>query len=285
MGVYAVDFTSATHGLRQRNGKEEPMNIYDDRYYCYMPGAQVRHALSEVVVLDALMPVLGVEGKPAQLKRMPADQKLDAIEERIAHLRRAKMSLFRDVEPAEIVAACIFREFGNSKGGSLFHAVKQEKQLAKPVALWLRERKKAEPYGEVPMGTKRIDVMGHRKGGFFSSEVIIAVELKNELEQLKRGLDQMATFSEYASEVYLACTPYMAASYLNKHAESPSVTHWDPEALNNKLKKFGFGLLLVAPTAPDPVVEVFPPRSGAPSAKKLKETLSIIENRRKDILL
>jgi hypothetical protein len=227
-----------------------------------------------------LMELLEVPGKPAQLKRLSAAEKLSAVEHQVEHLRKTRTSLWYRVEPAEIVAATIFRGFrgGTSRTPKVFGAVKTESALKKPVAAWLRQAKKADVYGEIPMGTKRVDVMGHRKEGMiFSSDVIVAVELKNEIEQLKRGLDQMTTFGTYAHEVYLACTRYMAAEYLSRHADAKNVHHWDPDVLNDKLRQLGFGLLLVDG---DDVDEIIPPVRRSPDAKKVKEVLAVVDDRK-----
>ena len=57
------------------------------------------------------------------------------------------------------------------------------------------------------------------------------MELKNSEAQLRRGLDQMTAFAEYVNEVWLACTPLMAAEYLHKHTASKTVRRWDPEVV------------------------------------------------------
>jgi hypothetical protein len=257
------------------------MNILDDKFYCYLPGSYLKAILTDAGVLDWLMESVGVQGKPAQLKRLPYDEKMAAIEHQITHMRKTKTSLWFGVDAAEIVAATIFRDLDSKAVAKAFCAVRQEKLLAKPVAAWLRQEKKVDVFAEVPMGTKRIDVMGHRKDGIvFKSDFVVAVELKNELEQFKRGLDQMTTFSSYANEVYLACTPYLAAEYLSKHADARNVHHWDAGALNSKLEQLGFGLLLVQGVKDITVAEVLPPRGRSPDEKKLKEVLAVIEDRR-----
>ncbi len=55
----------------------------------------------------------------------------------------------------------------------------------------------------------------------------------------------MTTYADYAHEVYLACTPAMAAEYLRKHADSREAKRWDREAFDRKLQKLGVGMLLV----------------------------------------
>ncbi|MDC0748992.1 hypothetical protein [Polyangium mundeleinium] len=71
----------------------------------------------------------------------------------------------------------------------------------------------------------------------------------------------------------------MAPKYLDKHANARNVHHWDPEVLNNKLKRFGFGLLLVTGiTAEDlHVEELIRPRNNTPNAKKRKELLAELD--------
>jgi hypothetical protein len=94
---------------------------------------------------------------------------------------------------------------------------------------------------------------------------------------MKRGLDQMTTFAEYSHEVYMACTPDLAAQYLFKHANARSVRHWDPDVLDNKLERFGFGLLLVAGTFGVHVVRKL--RAQYPKPEKIKELMDTLHAR------
>jgi len=89
------------------------------------------------------------------------------------------------------------------------------------------------------------------------------VELKNSEAQLRRGLDQMTAFAEYVNEVWLACTPLMAAEYLHKHTASKTVRRWDPEVLNRKVSEFGSGLLIVADSGGRVIEAVVPSRMNA----------------------
>src|SRR5260370_13484779 len=89
-----------------------------------------------------------------------------------------------------------------------------------------------------------VDVLGHKKG-FLSGNRLLSIELKNEVGQFERALDQMTTFRQYTQLTYLACTPTMAADYLDRHAEARGVKQWDSAVFKNKLESFGFGLLLV----------------------------------------
>jgi hypothetical protein len=89
------------------------------------------------------------------------------------------------------------------------------------------------------------DLVGYRPGGVFRSELIWAVELKNDLAQLDRAFAQLATYRMYSTRIYFACTPELAATCLTRHLQAKEVQRWDPLALEDKLKPLGCGLLLV----------------------------------------
>jgi hypothetical protein len=238
--------------------------------FCYLPKEVLDDALQDPKVLDGLMLYLGAPGKSvAALKRLTPAEKLKAINHQVAHLRNTQTSEWYGVDTSEVLAAAIFSAPHIRDGvvSDYFAGVSRESELLTPVASWLRERG-YEAYPEVPLGTKRIDVLGCRKKGFFSAERIIGVELKNELSQLGRALDQMTTFREYSHVVYIACTPFFAAEYLVKHVSARGVHHWDPLALKRKLQTFGFGMLLVED---DEVTEVLAPVERTPDERKAVE--------------
>lgn len=252
------------------------MRIDESKYYCYLPGTFLRACLEEHEMLDGLIKILEIPAKPAQLRTLSIVDKRESMTQHVAHLAKLKTSQWYGVELPEILAAHMM-SFRDRKGSPLLFApVKKEADLLAPVAAWLSARGGFDVFKEVPMGTKRVDVLGYRKGGFFRGDLAIAVELKNDIEQLKRGLDQMSTFSDYAHQVYLACTPLMAAQYLFKHAEARNVGHWDPEVLNNKLRKVGIGLLLVRDKD---VEELITPRESTPKEKKFHEVLAQLNAR------
>jgi hypothetical protein len=224
------------------------MRIEKDCIYCYLDGGALDEALQDRKVLDALLDVLQVPGKPATLRALSAKDKRREIENQVEHYRGTKTSLWHDVDPAEVVAASIWRSrLGNRYVMSeLFCGVSKEADLLEPASAWL-EAAGLVVHAEVPMGRCRADVVGHHAAAMLGLRParVVAVELKNDLNQLKRGLDQMVTFRDYAHEVYLACTPALAAEYLDAHAEARGVQRWDSDVLDRKLEQFGFGLLLV----------------------------------------
>lgn len=255
----------------------------DRTRFCFLRIPDLEKALENPRVLDALIKQLEVPGKPGVLRAMSEREKLAAIEHQIETYRRAPTSVWRDVNPAEVLAASIFRATlsGNLPmkiGSEMWRSVKTEAALAAPVARWLKGYK-LKTYSEVPLGTKRADVLAYREGSLLSltETLCVVVELKNEYEQLKRGLDQMTTFAQYGHETYLACTPYFAAEYLDRHSEGAKVKHWDPNVLHEKVKAFGFGLLVVEG---DEVCEVIKPERRTPSESKLEQVRFALKSAR-----
>lgn len=241
----------------------------DTARFCYLRAAALDEAIGDERIVDGLVKQLEVPGKPAVLKAMSAREKLAAVEHQIETFRSSPTSIWRGVNPAEVLAASIFRAslggaLPQKVGTGLWHDVKNEEVLAAPVAVWLRGYK-LTTYKEVPLGMKRADLFAYRDGGFFGETLSVVVELKNDYEQLKRGLDQMTTFAQYAHETYLACTPYFAADYLDRHSEGAKVRHWEANVLREKLEAFGFGLLLVEG---ERVYEVMKPMRRAPRSDK-----------------
>lgn len=240
----------------------------DSVRFAYLRLPLLRKALEDDRLLDMLVRELGVPGKPAVLKALSRTEKLKAINVQIEHFRSTPTSEWHEVAPPEILAAVIF-ESGMSDRFvmNLFSNVKKEAALKAPVTAWLRA-KDMHVFDEVPMGSNRTDLLGRKKGGWFTSSELIAVELKDDLNQLKRGLDQMASYGDYSHKVYLACTPFLAADYLAAHVAGVKVKRWDPQVLDRKLDQIGSGLLLVEG---DAVFEYRVPRPRYPAAKKLEE--------------
>lgn len=106
--------------------------------------------------------------------------------------------------------------------------------------------------------------------GYNNKSRLTAIELKNSDEEFRRGLDQMATFAEYAHAIYLACTPAFAADYLQRNADNRNVNHWDATLLDRKLKQGGYGLLIVER---DHVFEVTKPVEQNPSDEKVNRII------------
>jgi len=213
--------------------------------YCFARRECLQTALEQPKVLDALMVDLGVPGKPAANRRLPAEKKVEAIAKEIAYRCDQPTSMWYEAAPLEVLAGELWMSrLAATPRAELWPKVRKEADLLAPIAADLREQD-MEVYAEIPMGRKRIDVLGHRQKGWFRSEKVWGVELKNELSQLKRGLDQMTTFAQYSTRIYLACTPALGAQFLAAHAKARGVMRWDPEILSAKLERAGIGLWLV----------------------------------------
>jgi hypothetical protein len=257
------------------------MRIEADRNYCYLDGAELAVALQETRVLDALLVELQVPGKPFTLRALSAKDKLREIENQAEHFRRSKTSIWHGMEPSQVLAASIWRSrlVPRYVRNEMFWAVPKEADLLEPISAWL-ETSGFAVHEEVPMGRGRVDVVGHRAAAMLGLRParVVAVELKNDLNQLKRGLDQMVTFRDYAHDVYLACTPALAAEYLDAHANSRGVQRWDSDVLDRKLGLFGFGLLLVE--GEDVYVHLESKRTGVAKTKlaELEATLRAVDS-------
>jgi hypothetical protein len=252
--------------------RAEETTADDGERYCYLRFSKLMQLYQDPIVLDALIEQLDVPGKTSVIKRLTEREKQEAIETQIDHFRRTPTSVWNGVPTYEVLAASLWRaQFNDSRDlrpktvREIFARVSQEEDLLRPVSRWLLDRG-FEPYMEVPLGRRRIDVLGHRAGGLGRSPSLMAVELKNDDIQFARGIDQMGTFAEYAHTVYLACTPAFCAEYLDRNAESKGVNHWDPSVLERKLTAGGFGLLIVER---ETVFEVLKPTERTPSAPNI----------------
>ena len=183
-------------------------NVDQEPRYCYLRASKLKEYYSDPAVLAALLEQLEVPGKVSTLKQLTEREKQETIETQIEHFRESQTSVWCGVPTNEVLAASIWRAQFDVLGRRLvrdkFYAVSREEDLARPIAKWLKAREH-EPYMEVPLGRRRIDVLGYKKAGIMGSPRLAAVELKNSDEQFGRGIDQMGTFGEYANVVYLAC--------------------------------------------------------------------------------
>lgn len=242
----------------------------DVRRHCYLRVSSLEKLWQEPKALDALVEELQVPGKTGVLKKLSDDEKRSAIEAQIGHFRRLKTSRWYNAEPLEIFAASVFVAKKTPRGliNEHFGSMRKEKDLYAPVAKWLSSSGHAA-IPEVSLGKNRVDVLGFKKTFWsWSGRSVISVELKNDLDQLKRGLDQMTTFAEYSHKVYLACTPELAAKYLWSHSKAQNVPHWEGDVLARKLQQFKFGLLLIEGEA---VFEVHEPGGHSPAEARLQQ--------------
>jgi hypothetical protein len=242
----------------------------DDERHCYIRSSKLIEYYSDPTVIAALMERLQVPGTTATHNLMNDQEKKAAIEAQIDFYSQTPSSFWYRVPPREILAASIWRCGGDILSQRViedkFYDVAREEDLRRPVARWLQSRDE-QPYMEIQLGRRRIDVLGYNTRG----PRLTAVELKNSDEEFRRGPDQMGSFAEYAHAVYLACTPAFAADYLERNAEHRAVNHWDPTLLDRKLKQGGFGLLMVER---DNVFEVIKPVEQSPLPERVSKIIS-----------
>lgn len=258
--------------------RAEETAVDEGERYCYLRFSKLMHLYQDPDVLDDLIQRLQVPGTSSVIKRLTEREKQESIEMHIDHYRRMPTSVWHGVPTYEVLAASIWLAQGQEQCKALsrrlvrdiFAGVSQEGDLLRPVSRWLLDRG-FEPYMEVPLGRRRIDVLGYRASGIGHSASLTAIELKNDDPQFARGIDQMGTFAEYAQTVYLACTPAFCADYLERNAYSRGVNHWDPGVLERKLSAGGFGLLIVER---DAVFEVLKPTERTPSSSNVATALS-----------
>lgn len=243
---------------------------------CYLPVETLRELVEDPTVLRALVEQLEVPGKSATLRELSDEERFCAVMEQIEGFTDRPTSVWYQVPTGEVLAASLYRGLISRdspswrKAGKLVRAafapVRMEADLNRAVIAWLRARD-LDVRAEVPMGSRRADFAGLRVAkrllGLMSELEVIAVENKNDLAQMKRGLDQLATFQDYSTCAYLACTPFLAAQFLDRHAEAPKVRHWDADVLRRRLGSIGAGLLIVED---DAVTEVM-----APTRRKIED--------------
>jgi hypothetical protein len=253
----------------------------DEERFCYLRLSKLMQLYQDPVVLDALVEQLKVPGTTSVLKRLTEREKQEYIETQIDHFRRMPTSVWYGVPKHEVLSASIWCAQYNDESDrrplltpglvrEKFGQVSREADLRRPVSKWLLSHG-LEPYMEVPLGRKRVDVLGYRASGVGHSGSLVAVELKNEDSEFARGIDQMSTYAEYTHTVYVACTPAFCAEYLERNAYSKGVNHWDPDVLERKLSAGGFGLLIVER---DSVFEVLKPTERAPSDSKIASAVN-----------
>ena len=250
----------------------------DSVRFAYLRLPVLRRAFEDDKILEMLLKELGITRnvKTVVLKAMARPEKVKLVSDHIDFLRSQSHSEWHRVEPPEVLAALIFDAVESHRYVSaLFSNAKNEAALKAPVSAWLRA-KDLHVFDEVQMGSRRADVIGYKKGGFFTSTEVISVELKDDLKQLEKAWEQIQEYGDYSHKVYLGCTPFLAANYVSKHADGVKVKSWDARVLDRKLEQLGAGLLLVEG---DTVYEYKAPKLRDPASNKLDEVALALKGR------
>ncbi|WP_053238471.1 hypothetical protein [Sandaracinus amylolyticus] len=249
--------------------------LADDTRYAYARSPALAKLFDDRATIDAVMKVLEVPIAKGHRGKLSNDDARTALRAHVEHLRSLKTSPWHGLSSAEIAAAAVVRAELPAARDGVFAHLKRESDLLLPIAAYMKQYN-LEVYAEVPTGRNRADVLGF-KDGFFGTTIVI-VELKNALPDFKRGIDQLATYAGYGTEVWTACTPWMAARVLDEHSQGRGVHRWDPTWIQQKLAAVGSGLLLVEH---EKVARVQEPRKNTIDAAKVGEIRSAIKTCRR----
>lgn len=209
----------------------------------YLPEDVLFETLGDARVLDKVADEFRLLGSQSNFKRLNEEGQINAIWQKAKAFSESEATPWYANSELEIIAGCLWRSgAAQTAKRRAWSWLRREENLRLPIATHFLNQG-FRVWQEVPTGNKRVDLLAWKKGGLLTPEQIVAIELKNSQNDLKRGLDQMTTYSMFAHKVYLACTPWLAAEYVDKYARSRSVRHWDAEVLNNKLKSLRFGFL------------------------------------------
>ncbi len=224
--------------------------------YAYAKKDELLEAVLNPRNLGPLMATLEVPGKPATLKRLSADEKLEAISHQIEHLKAAPTSFWHGLDELDILAGAFWRaQITKAARHRMWPSVRKEADLLLPMSRAL-EADGYQPFKEISTGRRRVDILGFKRSGFiFKTDKLVAVELKNDFQELKKGFNQMTTYTSYANLVYLGCTPALCVQFLDEHTKGRRVKKWDPNALDEKLRRAGLGLSLIEGEETEDVID------------------------------
>lgn len=221
--------------------------------WAYVRADRLAAAFQDPGVLDAVIVFTEVPDlTSATLRTLPMKQKVTLIVDHFRYLQRTPTSKWHRHELAEIWAAHVYKAGVDEKvRAATFFPVQKEAALVDPVEAWMRADR-LDPAREVPMGTKRADVVGYAKAMLFAAERIATVELKNDMVALERVFAQFSEYRRHSTRMYLAVTPSFVLHYSWRNVESRGVSRWSSKALEERLQALGAGLLIVE--GPDVIV-------------------------------
>jgi hypothetical protein len=236
----------------------------DTTRYCGLRLRRLKEALEKRQVLDALFDELEIADT--------SGKKMAAIDKRIDELRATKSSPWFEVPAPEVLAASIFRakKLSGPFVDDLWKRVARVQDLSGALTGWLRIGG-FEPFegGASPAG--RANLIGYRGGGLIATARAFGIETINDAADLDPALEAMKTARVYTNVSYIACTPALFAAYLWARAAVSS--RWEAEAVGQKLRAAGYGLLFVEG---DAVAQAILPRERKPDKAKLAEIASAI---------
>lgn len=247
--------------------------LFDIRY-AYARAPLLAKLYEDRATIDAVIKSLGVPIAHGHRGKLSDDQARKTLKMYVNQVRALPGSPWHGLSAADVAAAAAIRaQLPAELRAIAFPSAKREDDLRAPVAAYMRKFL-LTVYEEVPTGRNRADLFGRRRGPLGGTNVV--VELKNSLPDFKRGMDQVTTYASYAHEVWIACTPWLAARYLDEHARGAAVQGWDPRWLEKKLAAVGCGLLLVEDGT---VSRVHEPRGNTVDDKNAAEVRAALQGR------
>jgi hypothetical protein len=235
----------------------------DTTRYCGLRLRRLKEAIKKPEVLDALLGELEIPSA--------SGSKMSAIDKRIGELVATKGSLWFEVSPPEVLAASIFHAKRLAPlVEDLWKPVARVQDLSPALTGWLKIGG-FEPFAGGAAAAGRANLVGYRGGGMIAAARAFGIEATNDVAELDGALAAMKTARVYTNVSYIACTPALIAEYLwSRAAVSP---RWEAEALGQKLRAAGHGLLLVEG---DAVAQAILPQERKPDKAKLAEIASAI---------
>jgi hypothetical protein len=226
----------------------------DRTRFCCLRMRRLKEALKDARAIAAVAAELNADG--ATLPR---------VEARVDELRGAAGSFWDGVEPAEVLAAVLFKARARAPEvvDAYFRPVATLQELSKPLTEWLHLAGLTAQPGGVPR-TGRANLIGHRGGGMIASPRAVGIEAVDDPATIAASLADRAIDNTHAA--YLACTPAAAAGFLWLHATSAD--RWDAEALQRGLQPSGRGLLIVEG---DAIAQAIPPKERKPEKALLQQ--------------
>lgn len=236
----------------------------DRTRFCALRMRRLKEALKDAPAVHAVAAELDLPGGD-----------LAAVEKRLDELRGQAGSFWQDVEPAEILAALLFKARPRAPEvvDGYFRPVAKLQELSKPLTEWLHVAGLTAQGGGVPR-TGRANLIGHRGGGMIASPRTVGIEAINDPAEIAATLADRALDNTHAA--YLACTPAVAAGFLWLHATRAN--RWDAQALERGLQPSGRGLLIVEG---DAVAQAILPKERKPDKALLQQLAVDLQASRK----
>lgn len=198
-------------------------------------------------VLEALL-------YPGNIKNLSRSQKLDALRAQAEHCIKVNPNL-KFLTAKDVIVVYAWDELRHSskrEAERIFGHVKGEKKLKLPMAMYFRD-KGYNVFEEVRISKSQADLLAFPSSGW--SPETIGIELKTEVAQLRRALDQLTDYRVGVDKCYLGTTAYCVIDYIRASCTRGSIK---ADILKEKLESIGVGLFTIDYTSGG-IYEIFSP--------------------------